>query len=106
MIYLDQYQKQAAKTAVFPDYVAVPYLALGLTSEAGEVAGKIKKHLRGDNNPDVVNDIRDELGDVLWYLAVLANYLDISLDEVADRNLKKLADRMERGVIKGDGDKR
>lgn len=105
------YQFRASKTAKYPNNptLGVIYTALGLSSEAGEVAGKVKKMIRDDNmelTHDRKENIIDELGDVLWYCAMLATELNISLGEVAIRNLKKLEDRENRGVIKGDGDKR
>ena len=46
-IYMNQYQTMARKTAIFPEEEAIPYLALGLCGEAGEVANKIKNfHLQ------------------------------------------------------------
>ncbi|WP_420114886.1 MazG nucleotide pyrophosphohydrolase domain-containing protein [Pseudactinotalea sp.] len=52
------------------------------------------------------SDLARELGDVLWYVAVLADYFDLSLDHVARANVEKLASRRERGVLGGAGDKR
>jgi hypothetical protein len=43
---------------------------------------------------------------VLWYVAVLADYLELSLDDIATANLTKLASRMDRGVLGGSGDNR
>ena len=104
---LDTYQKKAQATAVFDKQVEVAYTVLGLINEAGEVAGKYKKLLRGDYVTDsAVEMMREELGDVLWYVAALATALDASLDDVAKQNLNKLESRMNRGMIKGDGDHR
>jgi NTP pyrophosphatase (non-canonical NTP hydrolase) len=104
------YQSASAHTWVgMEGNDAVYYLTMGLVSEAGEVAGKVKKALR-DHNGQISEErnlaIADELGDVLWYVARLADELHWDLNQVARNNLQKLADRKERGVICGDGDKR
>lgn len=98
----DQYQDKTGETAVYPEDSAVNYLALGLNGEAGEVAEKIKKSIRDDKELE----LEKELGDVLWYLARLADELGYDLSEVAETNLDKLLDRQERGKIHGDGDNR
>jgi NTP pyrophosphatase (non-canonical NTP hydrolase) len=85
------------------------YPTLGLINEAGEVAGKIKKIFRdkaGDISAADRDALRDELGDVLWYLTQICTNLDLSLEEVAEANLEKLFDRQARGKIQGDGDHR
>jgi len=105
-----EYQAQSSKTAVYPRIGQnFYYPALGLASEAGEVAGKIKKVMR-DNN-DVVDedrkaDLKKELGDVLWYVSQLATELKLDLEEIAEANIEKLQSRLERGKIGGDGDNR
>lgn len=104
----DDYQRQAQKTAL-PTKNDLLYVALGLANEAGEVAGKLKKWMR-DNDMDSSRldkeALADELGDVLWYLAMMAKHLDISFEAVASRNLEKLASRQRRGQLRGSGDKR
>jgi NTP pyrophosphatase (non-canonical NTP hydrolase) len=103
------YQNAARKTALYADAYRVTYPALGLASEAGEVAGKVKKVLRdrdGSFGPEQIAAIKDELGDVLWYVAVLAADLDLSLDAIAATNIAKLASRHERGALGGEGDRR
>ena len=50
--------------------------------------------------------MKKELGDVLWYVSALARDLDITLEDVANANLKKLEDRKNRNKIKGSGDDR
>lgn len=99
-----QYQPLAFATAIYPREHAITYPALGLASEAGEVAGKIKKMLR-DGNLDIAA-LKAELGDVLWYIAALCSDLGLSMQEVAEENLRKLQDRKERDKLKGDGDVR
>lgn len=98
----DEYLYEARKTAIYPKDQAIVYLALGLASEAGEVAGKIKKQIRDG----WVSGVPDELGDVLWYFAMLLDECGFTFEEIAVGNLSKLADRAERDVIVGEGDER
>src|SRR4029079_4789421 len=94
------YQRESRKTwsLVHTDHPIV-YPTLGLVNEAGEFAGKVKKIFR-DKDGGISDADRDawkyELGDVLWYLAQLATELNLSLDEVAQANIQKLASRLER----------
>ena len=107
MMNFNEYQKLARSTAVYPEEHKVVYPALGLCGEAGEVADKIKKTVRGDTPLDeVTGSIAMELGDVLWYVAVLADDLGITLDQIAEWNVDKLQRRMKSNKIKGDGDNR
>ncbi|QDP98285.1 hypothetical protein FOE78_22375 [Microlunatus elymi] len=106
----DDYQRAALRTARDRDAPdEFMHLVLGLVGEAGEIAEKVKKLVR-DKNSDLAqldrDDMAAELGDVLWYAAVLANYLDLSLDDIAERNIAKLADRQRRAVLGGSGDHR
>ena len=106
---LDAYQEAARRTAIYQDRHKVIYPALGLASEAGEVAGKVKKALRdrdGAFEPDQISALKDELGDVLWYVAVLADDLGLSLEAIAADNVAKLASRQQRGALGGEGDRR
>ena len=104
------YQSKSRKTAKYPAIGhAVVYPTLGLTNEAGEVAGKIKKIFRDKGGAISAEDreaLKGELGDVLWYLAQVCTELEISLDDVAEHNIEKLFSRLERGKIGGDGDNR
>lgn len=101
----DAYQEKAKSTAIYPKNRALEYLTLKLCGESGEVAEKIGKSIRDNTRLDDA-DLAKELGDVLWYVANLADYLGYDLSEVAERNLKKLADRKDRGVLGGSGDNR
>ena len=104
------YQSKSRKTAKYPAIGhGVIYPTLGLTNEAGEVAGKIKKIFRDKGG--VIGELerealKSELGDVLWYLAQVCTELEIPLDEVAEGNIEKLYSRLERGRIGGEGDDR
>ena len=93
---LDYYQSQALKTAELPDdldYVGTIMLrTLGLVGEGGEVAELVKKAVRDDTLFDY-EQLALELGDVLWYVAVLAYELGYSLSRVAEMNRKKLLER-------------
>jgi NTP pyrophosphatase (non-canonical NTP hydrolase) len=100
----EQYQKRALKTAIYPKELGLYYTALGLSGEAGEVSEKIKKLIR-DGTLDRESLIK-ELGDVLWYLSALSNELGISLQQVAEKNLQKLALRSAKGSLNGEGDDR
>jgi NTP pyrophosphatase (non-canonical NTP hydrolase) len=109
MFTFDDYQKETNKTAIYPKEKAVEYLVLGLTSEAGEVAGKLKKVIRDKGG--VIGDeekhaLASEVGDVLWYISQIAYELDMTMSELAAGNVEKLSSRQKRGVIGGSGDSR
>jgi len=105
-----EYQKLSKKTAIYPNIGNnFIYPTLGLAGEAGEVAEKIKKVLRdreGILDKKVKEDIKKELGDVLWYVSQLATELGFSLDSVASFNIEKLSSRRKRDKIHGSGDNR
>ena len=104
------YEMKASQTAIFPKNQALEYLALGLTSEAGEVAGKVKKLIR--DGADIEDyelkkiAIASEVGDVLWYCAMLAKEVGVPLNDIMKDNLKKLHGRKIRGTLHGSGDNR
>lgn len=100
----DAYQDFTDETAIYPPEKGLEYVALGLASEAGEFAGKVKKMIR-DNKYDL-EAMAAELGDVLWYVARAAAELDLHLSDIAQENVEKLKSRMERGKLKGSGDDR
>ena len=106
----NEFQREAEKTAIYPDRgVDLTYPTLGLCSEAGELAGKVKKIIRDKGGVALEADraaIAHELGDVLWYVADLAGVLGYNLERIAQLNIAKLADRAERGALGGDGDER
>lgn len=106
---LTAYQAEARRFVVYPEESGLIYTTLGLASEAGEVAGKLKKAIRDVrvfSHPELRQAMAAELGDVLWYLAQTCTELGLSLDQVAQENLDKLQSRQDRGVIGGSGDNR
>ena len=107
MTTMNEYQELALSTALYPKELGLYYTALGLTGEAGEVAGEVKKMIRDNKTiEDCQIDIMNELGDVMWYIANVAHEFGLSLEEVAENNVLKLKSRSERGVIHGSGDNR
>jgi len=107
----DDYQKHALTTAIYngDKMLDLCHWALGLSGESGEIAEKLKKIIRDQNaDPSKIDrdDIKKELGDILWYITALAHELEIDLDDVAQANVDKLASRLQRGVVTGSGDNR
>jgi len=105
-----EYQEKAAETAIFPKQKALEYITLGLTGEAGEIANKVKKLIRDGADEETLEqkkiEIGYELGDVLWYCAMLAREVDINLGHIMEKNIEKLHSRKERGTLGGSGDNR
>jgi NTP pyrophosphatase (non-canonical NTP hydrolase) len=106
----DLYESMAGETAIFPEHKALEYLALGLTSEAGEVAGKVKKLIRDGEDKEGFElkkiAIAQEIGDVLWYCAMMAREVGVPLNTIMRENLEKLHSRKARGTLQGSGDDR
>lgn len=106
----DEYQTLATRTATFDGKQRehqLMYVALGIAGEAGEIAEKIKKIVRNDEgvvSEEKKESIKQEIGDVLWYLSQMARILDLRFSEAAKANLEKTADRAARNVIKSEGD--
>lgn len=93
----EEYQAAAGRTALYPGRMNnLEYPTLGLTGEAGEVANIVKK-IQRDNDGVITDEVRakllDELGDVLWYISACADELGLTLDEIAEYNVGKLAKR-------------
>ena len=96
---LNEYQRQSSlsdqrkeKTTNIGTDFLIPLL--GLVGEIGSVASEYKKHLRdGNSYPIYKEKLKEELGDVLWYVAVLAQDMGLSLEEIAQLNLDKTKER-------------
>tara|TARA_R100001377_G_scaffold32694_1_gene17820 strand:- start:1668 stop:2012 length:345 start_codon:yes stop_codon:yes gene_type:complete len=110
LYHFDLYQDVAESTAIYPDKGDnLYYPALGLAGEAGEVCEKIKKIMRDQNGhltEENAQELSKELGDVLWYVSAIATEINMSLSCIAEENMAKLQDRLDRGVLKGSGDNR
>jgi NTP pyrophosphatase (non-canonical NTP hydrolase) len=106
-MYFNDYQDHARKFAIYPREQGAAYTVLGLCSEAGEVADKVKKALRDGWSPQYLREeIKKELGDVLWYVSQVAHEFDLKLDVVATDNIEKLISRQMRNKLQGSGDVR
>jgi NTP pyrophosphatase (non-canonical NTP hydrolase) len=101
---MNDYQREAAKTAIYRQEDAITYPMIGLAGEMGEVANHVKKILR-DGKLDR-EAIAYEIGDCLWYIAALCRDLNVDMADLAKENLKKLHSRKLRGTLSGSGDKR
>ena len=107
---MNSYQQAALRTAAPKEkHNELFHLLLGLVGETGEIAEKAKKIVR-DKDSDFsqwdIEDLKKELGDTLWYVAVIADHFDVRLEDVAQLNIAKLADRQKRAMLGGSGDNR
>ena len=121
---LNEYQQEARKTAIYPKKYSIMYPALGLAGEAGETCEKVKKLIRDDNFDleyfcsgiideelpeewyNKRDEIEKEIGDLMWYIANLADDFGLKLENIAQKNIDKLKSRQERNKLKGSGDNR
>lgn len=103
---LNAYQSDARYFAVYPDKGNnIVYPTLGLAGEAGEFSNQVKKVLRDDGGSlrtERWDKLVDELGDVLWYAANIAEELGTTLEHVAAVNIAKLTERARQDSIHGD----
>ena len=118
---LNEYQEKAMSTCL-PSCNNFAYMSLGLVSEVGELAGKVAKavrkeeitlfgndlycgkHISEDGGAELHKGLIGELGDVLWFVSGVCNVIGLPLEDVADANLAKLAERKKNGTIIGNGD--
>jgi NTP pyrophosphatase (non-canonical NTP hydrolase) len=109
---IEDYQRGAKSTAIYPGEMAfagILYCILGLAGEAGEVSNTTKKILRDDGGrltEDRRQKLKGELGDVAWYLAQACTELGLSLEDVMRQNLVKLHKRQLDNKLKGEGSER
>lgn len=105
MLSFNQYQQNALKTAL-PTALNEEYLIAGLAGEVGEVASLYAKKIRDGEKDNYKEEMKAEISDILWFVAVLSHLEGFDLEDVAVYNNNKLLDRMSRGVISGSGDHR
>ena len=111
---LDEYQKFCLDTAFFigsEDIREEAYLTIALSGEVGELSNWVKKWFRDEprspeENAELFKRMKGELGDILWYVAVLSHQLGYSLDEIVEYNKEKIKRRIENGTQRGSGDNR
>lgn len=113
---LNDYADAAMRTAIYPGAgtpMGLAYVALKMNGEAGEFAEHLGKAMRDDNYVEFGLMTKDrhallvkEIGDVLWYLAAACRELGTTLEDAAQINLAKLADRQTRNALNGAGDNR
>ncbi len=100
---LNEYQRLANRTDQQPQTGSTPPHArhmlvplLGLSGEVGELLSEYKKRLRdGDSYSLFPERVKEELGDILWYLANVADKFGLSLEDIASHNLAKVAGRWQ-----------
>jgi NTP pyrophosphatase (non-canonical NTP hydrolase) len=91
----DEYKKkvlQTESTLFQTPNIRLLHGALGCATEAGEIVDLIKRHCYYDIN-FIEDNLIEELGDLLWYIAIMADELDISFEELMEMNIKKLQTR-------------
>lgn len=107
----DEYQKLALTTAInnYEPLMQRTIWAMGVAGEAGEIVEKWKKIVAYDDgkvSDEKLAELSKELADVVWYIAVMADSLGLSFNEIMAQNVEKLKSRKARGVLKGRGDNR
>ena len=107
---MDKYREWTRETAIYPKDQEMTYLMLGLTSEVGEVADKLKKQIRDRNDTPMTDEqlkaLQKEFGDIMWYMARLHDALNMRFIDTIAMNIGKLTSRKSNDTLKGSGDER
>ena len=88
----DEIRQRLAST----EMIRVLHAALGVATEAGELLDAVKKHVYYGKPLDRVN-LFEEVGDLFWYMAILADELGFSFDDAMKKNIAKLEARYKSG---------
>jgi NTP pyrophosphatase (non-canonical NTP hydrolase) len=102
---LNEYQEKAFEFAL-PSAKVIPYMVMGMAGEIGELQSWYAKTVRDGYGSRDFEDVKKELGDILWFIAGLCSLYGLKLSDIAQKNLDKLDSRVKRGTINGDGDNR
>lgn len=100
----NKYQEEAMSFRM--DTATDLYALLSLSAEVGELHTLVSKALRDGAKDDFRDQVKKELGDILWNIAAVAADGGFALEEIAAANIEKLSSRKQRGVITGSGDNR
>jgi NTP pyrophosphatase (non-canonical NTP hydrolase) len=104
-----EYNEFVSKTKFYPKHRKIEYPVLGICGEAGEVAEKVKKTIRDNNevfDAERKAAILKELGDVLWYVVATAQDMGYDFEDVIHANMSKVTKRLETNTRQGEGDDR
>jgi len=100
-----EYQREASRSAqnISDDLEAMMVPLLGLAGEAGSLLTEYKKWLReGNRYKPFTDQVAEEIGDILWYLADISEKAGLDLQEIAEENLAKLHDRWSPTIQEGE----
>lgn len=104
---LRTYQRWTNSTVVYGPEAEGKYVAFGLAAEVGELMSALAKYHRGDYSyEEYAERAKQEIGDIMWFLARFSDYSGWDLTDLLDANVDKLEERKANGKIRGDGDTR
>ena len=101
VVFTESKDFEAIKQRISHVNIRLLHGAIGIATEGGEVLDAIKKHVYYGKELDL-NNIKEELGDLAWYMAIICDVLGVTLEEIQDANIKKLQDRYPNGFTKED----
>jgi len=96
-MHIKEFEKESARTmapTIYPEAFNVETLhgIIGISAEAGELLDTVKKAYFYGHEPDL-NNIREELGDIMWYIMAVARGLNFDMEDIMNENIEKLRKR-------------
>ena len=91
-----QYDAMRTKANYENQLEQITCAVMGIAGESGELVELLKKH-RYQGHPLDLDELRNEAGDILWYLALLCDGMDTEMGQVAEENIEKLEERYPKG---------